>query len=277
MYFFKFRGVSGKEITLSEGTTVKTVFIDDQRLVRLKVKEPVYNCQEEMYTTNYPLLFLIPVATKSTLSDGLIDPDDVDLNLKFDLQDNWIYSYTGRSIEDFAAKTLEMLCLGEQQLYANKYAVLAAAQQAVLAGGTIALSHGQFATIGGEALHVYQCPRIKVQAIDAKDCYDSLPVRLTPQDHDRLVGFEQQQQQAKQRQLHLEADEFTNSSAVQFFLEPHSQLISTISAVSPCLPQFAAYYQNDRGQWVTADPAIRTVAPPCTLQPLNPEQFQHHN
>ncbi len=28
---------------------------------------------------------------------------------------------------------------------------------------------------------------------------------------------------------------------------------------------------------MTADPAIRTVAPPHTLQPLNPEQFQHHN
>ncbi len=70
-----------------------------------------------------------------------------------------------------------MLCLGERQLYANKYAVLAAAQQAFLAGGTVALGNGQFATIGGEAWHIYQCPRIKVQAIDAEECYDSLPVR----------------------------------------------------------------------------------------------------
>ncbi len=121
--FFKIREVSEKEITMSEGTEVKTVFIDDQRLVRLEVKEPVHHCQEEMYTTNYPLLFLIPAARKSTLSDRTIDPDDVDLNLKFDQQDNWIYSYNGRSIEDFAAKTLEMLCLGERQLYANKYTV----------------------------------------------------------------------------------------------------------------------------------------------------------
>ena len=43
--FFKIWDVSGKEITLSEGTEVKTVFFDDQRLVRLEVKEPVYNCQ----------------------------------------------------------------------------------------------------------------------------------------------------------------------------------------------------------------------------------------
>ena len=131
--FFKIQDVSGKEITSSEGTEVKTVFIDDQRLVRLEVKEPVYYCLEEMYTTNYPLLFLIPAAQKSALSDRAIDPDDVDLNLNFDQQDNWIYCYTGHSIEDFAAKTFEMLCLGERQLYANKYAVLAAAQQAVLA------------------------------------------------------------------------------------------------------------------------------------------------
>ncbi len=102
----------------------------------------------------------------------------MNLNLKFDQQDNWIYSYTGRSIEleDFAAKTLEMLCLGEKQLYANKYAVLASAQQAVLAGRTVSLGNGQFATIGGEAWHVYQCPRIKVHAIDTEECYDSLPV-----------------------------------------------------------------------------------------------------
>ncbi len=106
MFFFKIREVSGKEITLSEGTEVKTVFIDDKRLVRLEVKEPVYNCQKEMYTTNYPLLFLIPAARKSALSDRNIDPNGVDLNLKFDQQDNWIYSYTGRSIEDFASKTL---------------------------------------------------------------------------------------------------------------------------------------------------------------------------
>ena len=200
-----------------------------------------------MYTTNYPLLFLIPAARKkSTLSDQTIVPDDVDLNLKFDQQDNWIYSYTGRSIEDFTAKTLEMLCLGERQLYANKYAVLAAAQQAVLTGGTVSLGNGQFTTIGGEAWHVYQCPRIKVQAIiDAEECYDSLPVRLTLQDHDRQVEFEQQQQYAEQQQLDLGAEEFTNSSSVQFFLESHSHLISTISASTPCLPQFAAYYQND--------------------------------
>ncbi len=92
----------------------------------------------------------------------------MDLNLKFYQQDNWIYSYTGHSIEDFAAKTQEMLYLGEKQLYANKYAVLAAAQQAMLAGGTVSLGNSQFATIGGEAWHVFQCPRIKVQAIDAE-------------------------------------------------------------------------------------------------------------
>ncbi len=201
--FFKIREVSGKEITMSEGTEVKTVFIDDQRLFRLEVKEPVHHCQEEMYTTNYPLLFLFPAARRSTLSDRTIDPDDVDLNLKFDQQDNWIYSYTGRSIEDFAAKTLEMLCLGERQLYTNKYAVLAATQQAVLTGGTVSLGNGQFATIGGEAWHVYQCPKIKVQAIDTEECYDSLPVRLMPQDHDRLVEFELQQQYTEQQQLQM--------------------------------------------------------------------------
>ncbi len=138
-----------------------------------------------------PLLFLIPAARKSALSCRTIDLEDVDLNLKLDQQDNWIYSYTWRSMEDFAAKTLEMLCLGERQLYANKYAVLAATQQAVLVGGTVALGNSQFAIIGGEAWHIYQCPRIKVQAIDAEECYDSLPVRLTPQDHNRLVEFEQ--------------------------------------------------------------------------------------
>ncbi len=89
-----------------------------------------------------------------------------------------------------------MLCLGEKQLYANNYAVLAAAQQAVLAGGTMALGNDQFATMGGEAWHVYQCPQIKVKAIDAEDCYDSLPVLLTRQDHDRIVEFKKQQQQA---------------------------------------------------------------------------------
>ncbi len=146
---------------------------------------------------------------------------------------------------NFAAKTLEMLCLGERQLYANKYTVLAAAQQAVLAGGTLELWNGQFATIGGETWHVYQCPKFKVQAIDAEECYDSLPVRLTPQDHDRLVEFKQQQQYAEQHQLNLKGGEITNISSVQFFLEPHSHLISTISAVTSCLPQFAAYYQND--------------------------------
>ncbi len=128
--FFKIGEVSRKEIALSEETAVKTVFINDQRLVKL---EAVYNCQEELYTTNYPMLFLIPAARKSALTATLINPDDVDLNLKFDEQDNWIYNDTGHFIENFAAKTLEMLCFGEQQFYANKYAVLAAAQQAVLA------------------------------------------------------------------------------------------------------------------------------------------------
>ncbi len=170
-----------------------------------------------------------------------------------------------------------MLCLGERQLYANKYAVLAAAQKAVLTGGTVSLGNGQFATIGGEAWHVYQCPKIKVQAIDAEECYDSLPVQLSPQDHDRLVEFERQQQYAEQQQLQMGAEEFINSTSVQFFLEPHSHLISTISASTPCLPQFAAYYQNDQGQWVTADLAIRTVAALRTLQPLNPEEFKHSN
>ena len=39
----------------------------------------------------------------------------------------------------------------------------------------------------------------------------------------------------------------------------------------------AAYYQNDRGQWVTTDTAICTVVAPRTLKPPNPEQFKHNN
>ena len=263
------RQVQGDELTLTEGEEVKTIFIDNDRLIRLEVREQITKCGETVYTTNYPRFFLIPVGQPSRIRDRKVRGEDVDLTAHFGQRDDWLEEWMTRSLEEFAQRTAEDFCESQARLNANKYATLAAAQNAVIDGGTIALKDGYFATAGGEAWHIYHCREIRVMALDSDYCYDSLPVKLRPKDEEKLIQFERQRQQEEAAVLGLKEEEF-NQTTIQFFIEPYSHLLTTASAQVPCVAQLSAHYQNELGRWVAVSPALRVVPAPPRLsnQPL---------
>ena len=262
------RKLVGDEIQVQDGEHLRTIFIDNTRLVRLELgPKTIFKCNREVIPTNYPELFL--TTSESDITQRLIHPADADLNLKSATQDDWLANWAKTAIQDYTQKVLEGFCEQEKKEYSHQFSLLAAAQKAVLSGGTTPLGNGKFATSSGEAYYTYICPTLIVQAIDADSCYDSLPVRLQPADHDRLLHFELERQVEEAEQLGLSPEEMTNATDIMFFIEPHSHILTTASIKMPCLSQFAPIYKNIRERWITVNPAIQPTTAPTRIASSN--------
>ena len=241
--------LKGEEITLQQGDDLTTIFVDDEKLVRLEVKEAELKCGHQIYPTNFDHFFLAEPAMSSAFQDREVKGMDVDLAAHFRQQGGWMAGQIQTSFEDFAQNLLATLCKQDVDKYSRSFETLAARQNAISSGGAVALRGGLFLTPVGEAWKLYRCQAVDVVPKESEKCYDSLPVQL-PADHVTLLFGND-----------------TGSSPL-VFLEPSSRILTTEGAEVPCVPQFGLYYRTSKGKWITSTPAIVEASAPKTLPHL---------
>jgi hypothetical protein len=260
---FGLKDLLGTETLAKVDNKLVTTFVDDDRLVRLEIKEAEFKCNQRIYATNYPNLFLIPQdARASVFKRKPVRGLDVDLSTHFKNQGAWMAGHLEAAIEEYTQAFLEQLCNDRLQEQSQEYAGLAAAQRATMSGATISLKPGQFATPTGEAWHIYECRALQVQGLDDDRCFDSLPIQIAQPDLSRLLRFEGTRLEAER--LEKKLDTFS-LDGLGFFMEPYSHLITTTGTEMPCVPQFSSYWQSSNGHWMSATPSLRRVTAPEIL------------
>ena len=255
------RRIEGTELLMQDGDDVKTIFVDDQKLIRLEIKKATWECGRLVHPTNYDQFFVTAVENEEYFAAKALDGGDVDIVAFFKQQAGWVAGELQRTLEEFAQHLLGEMCEQEVSHQHQKFDLLAAQQQAVLAGGAIMINEGSFATPVGEAWKLYNCPAVTVRAVDSSDCHDVLPVQL-PHDWKTLL-FPSPEGGITPAGI----------SHPAVYMEPHTHILTTKGAKIPCVSQFTQYYKNKEGRWITSMPSIVTVSAPRVLDTRSLEEY----
>ena len=271
---FVTRRLSGKIVTTwdasagVDGESI-SVFIDDERMVRLVLTGTASRCERPVRTTDYDNLFVYEDADDPDFKDRLIDPKDVSLHTYGSNRDAWLANYFQDSFETYVQGLLVTMCEERLKEDRQQYALATAEQMARKTGETISLGGGLFATSAGEVFHRYRCEPLPVYGIDLDKCFDALPVALQPQDKARYLAVERKKRKHMVENGHLKETDLLPLTDLQLYLEPMTRRLTSLARERPCLLQLAPVYENTAGQHIMACPALIPVPTPRTLQTPN--------
>jgi hypothetical protein len=252
------RRIEGMEVTIIENEKATTIFNSDDEAIRLVRKDSESRCGTTVYPTNYDELFLAP--DQERLPNDFqrpVPPTAMKLALYFKQQGGWIVGHFDGKLKDYLAKLLQRRCEEEQKAKETEFQQLAAKQQAAMAGETIKLGDGLFASASGEAWRRYRCRKVRVVGRNTAKCYDALPVQASAADLERVQTY-------------------NRVNVTELFLTPHTRLLTPLAVEVPCAAHLAPLYQNVGGQWIQATPALLPAPAPSPLDeapalPLLPE------
>ena len=162
-------------------------------------------------------------------------------------------------------------CHQQQQRNLKAYTRKLARQKAVSDGDTAHLGGGVFLTAAGDAGYIYKCRPFIVQAHTTNgQCYNSLPVRILPEDEKYFRVLERDEETDLPEEE--EKDEVGNRGKSKhlptFFLEPRTHRLLTTAAPMICIAQMAALYQNKNRKWLAYDEnGLRPATSPAAANP----------
>ena len=238
--------ITGVESTIRDGNSIRVIFVDNEKLIRLEVKHALMECGKAIRATNFPDFFLAnSIAQDNFFIKRPIGARDVNLADHFKQSQGWLAGHVKATLEDLLQQILKTMCEEEINQQRGKFAQLLTQQQAIMTNGIVSLGEGKFASPAGEAWAVYKCRPVLVQGLDEDNCYDGLPVRL---------GTEYEG---------LLRDQAINDTV---YLAPGSHLIYPQGLQLPCVNQFARHYRNHFGKWMSSSPAIMPANTPKRLQ-----------
>ena len=227
-----------------EGITVNNedgdyVFMStDGTSVRFVLKDQQTFCGGQVYSTHNPILFLWKFGDRPLQQTGKIDPKDVSIATYFKEADSYILEHLMDAIEREFARVMIHTC--EQQVRDRKYSYWSEHSDPGLT--TWILGNNTFATSSGEVIYQYLCEPLLVQAVEADQCYESLPVRLIEESlPEGYVNY------------------FKNH---HLFLEPLTHRITLSGIPIPCSSQFPAKYRNVEGKWLSITPTLNASPKP---------------
>jgi len=259
---FLSRESHGEEYQVSTTAGPQTIYVDNEKLIRLVKKDPLTKCGRVMYRTNFQQFFLY---------DDLEDPwpkskerqiNDKDLSVVtyFNHQDSWLLQTVRNEMKEFIAALLEKWCKEEQAENTQQFGDLAAKVHARAKGETVQLHQNRFATAAGELWYTYLCREVTAFAQDKEVCYDALPVQLKPVDRDLALTVEKERRRKKNS-----THDNLPIGEIQFFLEPLTRRLTTVANIIPCTSYLAPGYENDQGRWMIAAPELIPTTTPEVL------------
>ena len=273
--FYLNRDVEGVEVT---DLDKRPVFIsNDGSMVRLRRGGAQSHCGGVVYETDYHRLFLADLGGDGIQVEAFrrpIHPSSMSLVTYANQQDSFLFHQLIQEIHLSTAQARAERCKEQKERKTAAYARRAAEQHAIVDGETVQLGPGQFVTAAGEAWYHYFCrPRV-VQAREAEGCYAAMPVQMTTADFDVYLSERDHQvdraKSVKEEEggmsLQVRDDIFLTPTN-QFFLEPRTHRLVTVSIPSVCATPFSPLYRNLRGDWIAYEGRHFTTAPtPDTIE-----------
>lgn len=245
------RNSTGSVVTASSG---QNVFMStDQSMIRLLVGPETTKCGIAVHPTDHSRIFLTNSPDQSLFLRPL-HPSEMSVITYSNAKDSWLFGKLTANIEDELRKVLKNSCKHMSSTAALQFGRQSVAQSAASGGTTSRLKDNWFTTTAGDAWYRYQCRRLHVEARDTNGtCYDSLPITLSKRD---LLTY--------QLDRNLTVMEMTG---LEFFIDPHTHLISTRGIPRDCEDDFDAIYKGRNGTWIRHGRHLTKIPPPLLLMP----------
>ena len=242
---YRTREVRGELLT--DENNERAFMSTDGTALHLLITGARWMCGREVMATNHETIFLSEDRTYAPFRRDIATAE-----MSAVVFGSAQVQYSERTVVNYMEESLLRLqwdrCQGEKARR-GPLDQLAAGQAALANGETMTLGPGKFATARGEAFYQYSCAPVSATAETKEACYDALPVRISDED----------------RKAHFQARGEPYDPAVQFYVQPRTNLLTTDAAPMECLPHMPALYQNANGDWIAANPSIIQVQPPKKL------------
>ncbi len=263
--YYLSRDVTGVEFRDELGTM--TFLSSDGSMVRLRLQKPISRCGGVLYPTEFDTLFLAELQHSKGIPQfrRALHESEMSVATYANQQDSFLYQELEEQIAESILQTQTETCQQDRERTHSDYAQRAAEQQAISDGETVRIGGNQFVTAAGEVWYHYQCRPVLVRARKSLDCHSSLPVSMTTKDFEQYL----QQRGISVGENHDNANQLYYTRDNQFFMEPKTRRLVTVSSPSECAKPFAPVYQNQRGDWLAYDaPGFHIAPPPAWMDKL---------
>ena len=219
----------------------------------------VNECSRMLYSTSDPDVFVFPLPLRpddpatwgQPIRRTLSDQSHSLYKQTTQLANYQYYRISGQAQEEFDV-ILQNDCYHRKRTARTEH-YLEAHVPGLLAA---LMSNGTFITRSGELSYLYSCRPLHVIAIEAKRCYDKLPVRVAT---------------VEQTVLNNTLMTTGQSPAYQeptLFMSPESRILTPFAVEETCSTVLVSKYQAVGGQWYSVTPKVLPAPPPRPL-PLN--------
>ena len=234
----------------------QVVMSTDQSHVRFIITGEKIECGRKYLTTNYDEILLREVAAKASSSSRLskrvgevtrpVPKDEIQISNFVINRDDYLVNFINlRLIDEFSRVFYDNCKSDLQHLKADHFL-----DRKIPGYHTYRLGGANYITAAGEIAYFYKCKPILVSAINAKQCYDALPIDMP--DVSNLHSYQQ--------------DNGETVEVPKYFLEPLTHRITTVAKEQPCITRFFARYKDIFGKWFAITPTIEPADSPDPLE-----------
>ena len=242
--------VYGVEVTANGGTD-RVFMSKDNTGVRLLLGAQTIHCGKTVYTTSYPGIFLYNHYDKNkqprpNFFKRELEPHATKIHLWVTQRDDIMFQEITEALRKEFAVTRSMDCRTRAKLDKIEHWL----ERNNPSFHTFSFMGNNFLTTSGEVTYNYACNPTIVQAINAKHCYDALPV-IEVAKREETMNF-----------THIDSMPGTTmdiqniATQPELFLEPITHKLTKVASVTPCTQGLYSMYKDVLGRWFQITPII---------------------
>jgi hypothetical protein len=127
----------------------------------------------------------------------------------------------------------------------------------------VALGGGKFVTTSGEAWYVYMCKAMVAKAREVGRCMTVLPITLGAKEYRTYLA-------ARTRSTNPINDNLIEILRLNasLFVEPKTQMLTTVGTEIPCGGPFQPRYKNLNGRCIETSPTLQLTTTPINVAEL---------
>ena len=242
--------VYGVEVTANGGKD-RVFMSKDNTGVRLSLGAKTIHCGKTVYTSSYPGIFLYNLydddgQPRPNVFKRQIQPHTTKLHLWITAREDAMFHEITESLRKEFAVARSMDCSKKAKLSKIEHWL----ERNNPSFHTFSFMGNNFLTTSGEVTYNYACNPTLVQAINAKQCYDALPVVEVTR-RKETINF-----------TYIDSMPGTTMDpenvAIQpeLFLEPITHKLTKVASVIPCTQGLYSMYKDVLGRWFQITPLV---------------------
>ena len=218
------------QASIHESLNYPKVLVSTEQLIRLEMKTEVVRCARNMYTTNFPHVYVYEILDpKWAFENQEVLPQNIDLMLQFNQKLQFVYQDLISKTEQVYVKSLREICHQERKLLFERLRII----RSIPGVGEFSIMDqpGVFSRTIGEVLYSFSCTPVKVKIRPQTFCSNELAVSVENDD-------------------------------TPYYLTPVSRVLTTNATEIDCSTIMSSKFKYSQDQWIQIVPEIQPTASP---------------